>query len=623
MIFDFHAHPSFKPYNSRSIYDEDGQLPDDELWKERFRPKKYTTGLPKLLEGEVNYTSQIHLNALYASSIRGMCVSLYPLERVFTVGFKDLSESVFFRIIAALPGVNAILNYKKRRGKKLFLKMIATLTGYDPEVINKLHYGGYNYYSQLVGEYDFIIKNQNKAGGHKKIAYEVANNFTEYNRIINEGKIAYIMSVEGTNVFMGDSKDFDQLVKEDMDGDSSNATKTIEGNLADFMSKQFAPFIVTFAHHQYNFLCGHAPSFIGVAKAALNQEGSTPDPDHPNELIHYFCLGLKEDSKRIIKNLLLGSYSGKKVLIDTKHMSAKARHEYHQLLQTDPALKNKNIPIIQTHTGVNGRKKLSDAFTLDSVELSKSAAKQIPFFTGSINLFDDEIIDIVKSKGLIGIMLDEKRIVGEKLHDDTKFFSENLPPKVWLSTDDPNYVALNRAEKRPENRYKYNKEEFKIAINKMVKAKRKLAVAIQDGEPEKKLRRLTRRLEEKRGRVETLRQLLEFPFLTLLANQFIYIVKTYKEARINDNSLPDINPWNHLCIGSDYEGVINPLDLYFYADDLVRLQGSLEILFINAINNPYPAFDKYREVMEIAEINDIVRNLLWNNSQWFLKKHFV
>lgn len=623
MIFDFHAHPSFKPFNSRSIYDEDGELPDQELWKERFRPKKYTSGLPRVLEGEVNYTSQIHLNALYSASVRGMCVSLYPLERVFTVGFKNISDSIFYKTASKIPGVKAILKYKKRRGKKLFLKLIGTLTGYDPDVVRRLHEGGYNYYEQLVKEYDYIIRHQNKQGGHRLIAYEVASNITEFNRIVNEGKIAYIMSVEGTNVFLDESTDFDQLVKEDKNGDPSNAINKIEENLEDFMSKSFAPFIITFAHHQYNFLCGHAPSFIGIAKAALNQEGETPDPQDPAKSIHYFCLGLKADGKRILKNLLLGNYSGKKVLIDTKHMSAKARYEFHDLLSNDADLKLKEIPIVQTHTGVSGRKSLTDAFDINTVELTEREADKIPFFTGSINLFDDEIVDIIKSRGLIGIMLDEKRIVGTVLHEDTKYFSKDLPPKVWLPTENANYVALNRFERKPENRYKHNKDEFKRAINSMVKAKRKLAVAVNDGESPAKIRRLTRRLEDKKGRVESLRQILEMPFLTLLANQFIYIAKIYNEAKQKDSTLPDVDPWDHMCIGSDYEGVINPLDIYFYADDLVRLQSSLEILLLNALNNQNPIFDKYRDVLEVTEIKRVVANILWENSQWFLAKHFV
>ena len=44
-----------------------------------------------------------------------------------------------------------------------------------------------------------------------------------------------------------------------------------------------------------------------------------------------------------------------------------------------------------------------------------------------------------------------------------------------------------------------------------------------------------------------------------------------KNARIADNDLPDIDPWDHVCLGSYYEGFINPQDVYFYASDLVRL----------------------------------------------------
>ncbi len=96
----------------------------------------------------------------------------------------------------------------------------------------------------------------------------------------------------------------------------------------------------------------------------------------------------------------------------------------------------------------------------------------------------------------------------------------------------------------------------------------------------------------------------------------------YRQARQADSTLPDKDPWNHICLGSDYEGVINPLDIYFYSSDLVSLENRLTAFFINAINNPLKIFDIYREVMEPGKAAEYVKKILWSNSQWFLERYF-
>ncbi len=621
MIFDFHAHPTFKPFNSRSIYDEDGKLPDQELWKERFRPDKSISKLPAILEGEVNYTSQIHLNALAEGNLRGMCISFYPIERVFTVTLKKLSDSILYKFVTHVPGINWILNSKKEKGKKFFFKLVATLTGFDPDVITRVHDGGYNYYKQLMGEYRYMVKYQNKKPKHGKIAYEIAKNYKEYNRIIDEGKVAYILSVEGTNVFLGESNQFDDQVELDHQGNTTAVVATLWKNIKEFKSQEFPPFIITLAHHQYNFLCGHSPSFIGIAKAAFNQEGFTTDPENPGRNIHYYLAGIKPEGKKIIRNILSKSFGKQRTLIDTKHMSPKARMDYHQMIFGEYA--GQNIPIIQTHTGVSGRSKMHDAtISEDSIELDKSVQKKSHFFTGAINLFDDEIVDIIRSNGMMGIMLDEKRITGKKLAPTTDFYAGLLPAQEY-GVSHPNYIKLTELAKEPQNKYEYNKRVFKRVIKKFVKAKKDLECELLKNNPKPgKVKRIKVRVARWKGEVDTMIELMEFVFLSVLANQFLHIAKVYKDARKTHNTLPDKDPWDHVCLGSDYEGVINPLDIYYYASDLVRLESRWTIFFMNAINNPLKSFDIYREVMEPGKAAEYVKRILWGNSQRFLERYF-
>ena len=617
MIFDFHAHPTFKPFNSRSIYDEDGKLPDQELWKERFRPDSKISKLPKHLEGEVNYTSQIHLNAMADGNLRGMCVSFYPLERVFTVAFTKISDSILFGFVdLLLTPVNWILkkaNAKGNKARKFFFKVVGTLTGYDPEVIEKIHGGGYHYYKQMVREYNYMVKNQDKKPKHGKIAYEIATDFDHYNRIIQEGKIAYILSVEGSNAFLGNSTQFDNQVDLDQKGKTKTVVSTLSKNIENFKSQQIPPFIITLAHHQYNFICGHAPSFIGIAKFAFKQEGKTLDPANPSKKIHYYLTGIKPDGKRIIREILSKNVGNQRTLIDTKHMSAKARMDYRDMIFNDFA--GEDIPIIQTHTGVNGRKKMEEATgSIKSVELRKGKQKKSHFFTSSINLFDDEIVDIIRSNGLIGIMLDEKRIIGKKLAPTSLFYASLLPNEI----DGSNYKTQPIQKK-----YEGYKDLFKDAINAFVKAKKQLECKlINSNSVSKNEETLRATVMQTKGKADTFRELMENVFISILGVQFVHIAKVYKEARSADNTLPDRDPWDHICIGSDYEGVINPLDIYFYSSDLVNIENRLTLFFTNAYHNPQKRFAIYRDTMEDNKFSDYAKRIVWENSQWFLERYF-
>jgi hypothetical protein len=624
MIFDFHAHPTSKPYNSRSIYHTGNALPDTHLWKERFRPRKLFSKIPKKIESEVNYTSQIHLNALAEGKVRGMCVSIYPLERVFTIGFEKIEHSVFYKFIISIDIINFILRAFQRRGKRFFFRLVGTLIGYDPEVIKRLNEGVFNYYEQTLGEIDYLAGKQDETGNGKLISYRIARNYTEYKTIIQEGKLAFLLSLEGSNCILGNSVDFDELVQKDQANERTNVITLLKQNLLSIKQHNYPPFVITVAHHQYNFLCGHAPSFVGFAKAALNQEGYTTNPDNSDHKLHYFLLGLHDEGKEFIRMLLDKSFGGRRILIDTKHMSVRARYEYHQLLKNEYS--DEDIPIIQTHTAVSGRPISPVTLTQPKdLELSKSKRKNIPFNSGSINLFDDEIVDIVDSNGLIGIMIDEKRLVGDKLPEDTEWFAQKIPAaKELTAMDDPNYRHVNRINKLPINRFKNQKKALTKARNAWVENSCNLEVLILEGRGDSgKANRIRRRITKLEKKVATLKATLVPVFLSILMNQYLHIVKVYERAKTRGLATEDYDPWKHLCIGTDYEGVINPLDTYFYASELSDLESQLVSFINHCLANSNVAFNVYRQFIPSEQVQEIVKDILWNNSEQFLANYFT
>ena len=627
MIFDFHAHPTFKPFNSSSIYHHPNQPPDPNMWRERFRMPYAGRKLPRKLEAEVNYTSQTHLNGLGEGTVRGMVMSFYPLERVFTAGFNYRVVSILFRGIAGFVGGAVSQIFGSNPVRQYFFNLVATLTGFDPKRIRQINEGGYNYYNMLVQEYNYFVSNQNQQPGQYNagISYGIAKNFDDYTRIINEGKIAFITSVEGTNVFLDDSTNYKSHLKKDKKNDTerNKIRDIVKSNVIDFKSKDYPLFIVTFAHHQYNFLCGHSQSFIGVIKTILNQKGKTRTDDGRNKKIDFYEIGLRRIGLEIIEVILSKDpeHGNGRSLIDTKHMSPKARFQYHELVRKkrshgDP------IPIIQTHTGANGRPSMKDvAEGRADLELSKHENEQSSFFTGAINLFDDEIKDIVESDGLMGIMLDEKRIMGEKLPEDTEYFANFLPAEDQRANYFPDMAEEQEANKQlPKNKVKYHKKLHRKAINEMIEHRRDLELhSVVGGEYQLTPEQITaknERIDKLDDLVKDLQRLLQDIFHSILLNQYLHIAKV-----INDKKV-----WNHVCIGSDYEGVINPLDIYFYASDLKDLKTDMIDYWKKAVkkweDENVEAFRKYKDYLFGENIDSVVERILWGNSQAFLQKYF-
>ena len=619
MIFDFHCHFTFKPLNSRSIYNKSGTLPDTELWRERFRPEKAYSKILLKVEKEVNFTSQVHLNSLNEGNVKCIVTSLYPLERVFTRPFETFSQSWLGTLLSLRNRIHPLYSVFRIRRWDDFFTLVSSLTGIDKDVVKSVYHGDYNYYTQLVKEYEYLVDNNNVApAGYVK--YEIAKNFDDIGRINREGKIAVIISVEGMNAFFDNTSKFDEHLDSDKNQTPENYLRIIRDNVKDFKSRDYPPFIITFAHHQYNLLCGHSPSFIELVKQILNQGGYTRTLDKNNKLkkTHFYDVGINDAGMEMVQ-LLLDRNEGKRILIDTKHMSPMARVKYHEYVKEN-AFRGDSIPIIQTHTGVNGRPSMRSASYKDgTLELSPKERKKHWFFTSSLNLFDDEIVEIVESDGLIGIMLDEKRIVGERLSPDVELIADFLPKE-----DDGKKLG-NAFE-----RFKYFKGKLKNVVTDWVLCRSRREELLIDYPDihqrsdaiKNKFDLLEAETARYTSQVLELKRLLTNVFSSLLLSQFIHCVKVVDKASDNNSILANGKAWDHLCIGTDYEGVINPIDVYYYASDLKDLEKNLIIFWKNAINNPDPKFVDYKTYRFGRDVEELIKKILWNNAQEWLKRYF-
>jgi len=366
---DFHCHPSLKPFGKSFNYSPAGvhishRNSKRSIW--HYDPPSifdkllnYTTGLTKFTQS--NFTS------LVRGGVGIVCVSLYPLEKWFV---RNKMNNELLLDLAS----NFALGIGAKR-----IDYIQGITDYFKDLEDQ-----YDFYKQLDGK---IVKLP-----EGKFRYKLVRNYSEIEAIKKEnasgGKthtICVVLSIEGLHVLnTGLRQPFNEI--------------EVLANLEKIKNWEFRPFFVTIAHHFWNQLCGHSESLTGIIlKFADQSEGLGSG---------FTILGRK------VLERLLDNTNDKRIIPDIKHMSVLARKEYYQMLDSGKPI-FRDIPVIASHAACNGLKSFDDPHAA----LPGTANKLNP---ANINLFDEELIRIAKSKGIIGLQLDERRIVNKKTLKNTK-----------------------------------------------------------------------------------------------------------------------------------------------------------------------------------------------------------
>lgn len=362
-IIDIHCHPNLKAFNSGH------PNPTKNLW-ERIYHKIDRNGFAKQIDKlskKVLKASQSNLDELVAGDVRVINISLYPIEK----GFLHLRNVPKFLI----------------GGNRIDI-MQEVVTGYD---IKKLAYlrKTYNYYDDLLEEYEYIKNSQGKSPDGKH-TFVIANNYKELKAALQKkNTIVAIMSIEGAHVFGTGSPDVEKLNEEDH-------KLLLSKHIQKVKNWEHPPFTINLAHHFWNQLSGHSTSFKPPINTLINQnkgkdKGITPLGWH------------------VIRELL-SKKNGKRILIDTKHMSVAARKEYYAFIQNYNFVNPEDrIPVVCSHTAVNGFQTLDSSIKQNDVA---AKAKNHRFYRWSINTSNEEIQLIHESQGLIGLMLDKGNLGG-------------------------------------------------------------------------------------------------------------------------------------------------------------------------------------------------------------------
>lgn len=367
-IIDIHCHPTLKSFGKSFSLDTPGeQSPrkgdENSLWYYR-RPTHWNKFVQRL--AGLTRFSQSNLTACAYGNVHILFASLYSIERDFvnlTIGHGPLADFA----------ANLVSCLGRKR-----IDFLQANTDYFADMEME-----YRFMEQM---HDHVISLPE--GKHR---YHLVKNFNELQNDLQQDDdddittIYVIMTIEGMhNLNTGTGLPVNEA--------------NVLSNLRRMKGWGYAPFFVTFAHHFYNELCGHAESLSDFLQDLLTRQERGMNTGFTN-------LGWR------VLDELLSTENGRRVHIDIKHMSALAREQYYQHLATSYASEyaEKKIPIIISHGACNGFQNRHDHSYTPGLE--ETAARM---YAADINFYDDEIVLVAKSGGIIGLQLDERRISSKR-----------------------------------------------------------------------------------------------------------------------------------------------------------------------------------------------------------------
>jgi microsomal dipeptidase-like Zn-dependent dipeptidase len=285
----------------------------------------------------------------------------------------------------------------------------------------------------------------------------------------------------------------------------------------------WCPLYITLSHHFWNQLGGHCVSLPGLIRKVLDQDQG-------------LYKGITPLGQMVVEKLLSTEGGQRRILIDINHMSPRMRRWYYRYL----ASRGENIPVIASHSGVNGRKLLAEAKIKGKPGSHHDLADKLYLESTYFNpwdllLSDEEIMIIHRSGGIIGLNLDQRIIMGKEKLDRIKLRVKSLPKK----------------------------EQPDIWVNPMI-------------------------------------------------DQMLHIASVVLDATGDPSVI-----WDNIAIGSDYSGMITPVNAFRDATNFPDLDQALfKGLQMRAATE---AVLSGRNDDELRRITDLI---LWKNNLRFLERHF-
>ncbi len=457
-------------------------------------------------------------------------------------------------------------------------KLISNITGFSASNIKSMleeeHRGTVRYYDDLLGEYNYLLSQANTTCDGKEI--KIVANYDEYLSNKQAGNvISIIISIEGAHSLGTITSD--DLTKAPEEITIEDYNTKYRDNL--FAMKKWGPngshtpFFITLSHHFWNMLAGHAESLPFLFDQKTGKEsGFTP-------------AGLQ-----LMKDLLSTSDENgtpnkkRRVLIDVKHMSPSARKQYYEYLDEVRRTKGINIPVICSHATTGDAPSLDHFINGDN----ENNEPDNYFTTTSLSLNDEDIRKIIDSDGIMGIVLHEGRIANKKAMKESRYGINDLRK------------SIRKANKKIE---RFQKE---------------LKTDVTDRRKE----RLVEKISERMKQIDEYGNKMREGYTQMILANIYRIVEVYSNYKPQQKE----KGWDHIGIGSDFDGMINKMDYLGTANEFPLL----EELMIKFLKNP-EALEKFdpswtperlKELQFGKSPEELAAKIMSRNAEVFLQKYF-
>lgn len=582
--FDFHFHPLFKNYIS--------------LYEEKFPSKRQDDLAAEFkLNGQIaNKLDDLVLHILQSQSSINQCIkgkvrigvtAIASLEFGFADSKGFMSQILKSKFTAPMDKIY----FDKVRGGEIsyFLLMLKELELYrrmagDPH--NKLNILSRKNVSPELLKSDidenndaefFAMEKINCAigleGAHSLCRYKIGQTI---HKDLGPAAADIEMKDSLAKIFKSGYKDQDGSEKEV----GTDPVKSLKGLFQGLWEMNFDILYITLTHLSHiseQFLATHAFGMKMLKHAAFYPVGN----------------GLSELGKQVI-NACYRNEMGTinyPILIDIKHMGLKSRQDFYAYRKEQNHAK---IPVVASHVGVTGysisewRNALNrdkcQVFNFEGVrtveiemerrrcgEWGSSLNNDFTFNPWSINLMDDDIQEILESDGLIGLSLDVRILgfqakIGMSSSDQSEFITT-----ADFQTHFPHVGLLNLPG---------------ASLESMVEAAESWLVPTKEE-----------------------RHPLCFCF------NVVHIVSVGQMRTTKD-------PWKNICIGSDFDGLIEPLKICRDTASLNELEVSLK-RWLPVASKAYAAENGGGNVLEKktnVEVDQLIQGILYENGKRFIKQ---
>jgi len=566
-FIDLHVHPSLKASLCRTTVGVTS-------WDEIRLDEKGLLG--KILKGfEDVLRSQANLTQLKQGNVRIAVVALHGVELAF-------AERIIFSTLVPLA------------------------SDLDSGLLQSVASGSVTYFDMLNRDANRLVADTQD---HTKV--HLVTSFKDISEITDDNVLILVPAVEGSHSFKNfrfdtskiGTKHPQQNLKLEDENLSATDIKNIVNNFKTFR-EQYHPFYMTLTHLSRQPACAHA---YGVRVRLQNKSNLLVLGKDKSFKPAGFAL--TDFGKAMIDASYTLDSKNKYTLIDVKHMSLVSRLQFYEYRKEKGY---SNIPIIASHMGVTGISckaipvrwiSANKHHTIDLNTISYHAGCKKIGYNGctfnpwTINLFDEEIEHILDSNGMIGVSLD-KRIVGAGAVY-YEFFSDReydyLRPYLTTHYDLSEYVPVpDERDPQPEEAPEPTQEQLIAA----------------DGTVEEDFPQVKNELPG------------IHPHIQFVANNILHIVKVgiqYFEKNGNPNN---INAWNKIGIGSDLDGLIDPVYIKDNTSIDVTYYPLLEQQLITVLDYFISLDNSMNYKFDGKTTEQHVRQIMYDNAFNFLSENF-